>query len=375
MASQQSHRRWLRISALLALLLSLVAPNVSAPTGAQTATGHAQVIAQGTAQLPVAPVSWWLGWAEAPASTGISSTRNFGFVVGDGGTTAVVSDGALGPQLVWLDPGEALFVENGAGQERFAASQAASYYWLDLLPVTAAADPLTQPIGATFQPEAGVQELSLVRDTLAPGESGFIEASANPVLILATSGVLAIAPANSEPFLLEAGQSTTIDAVAEIADAGASPATYVAAIITTRAEAPPAPVASVADLGVWVLRCPPGVVAQPDMTNRGCVLVDPLTSGLEVQITGPALSGALTLGNSGFGDAGARLWTNVPFGAYTLTASIPPGAVGYAVRPVGENLAVNLLPDGTGYTFTIESSLFEPGTYQRVNLDVYLLYP
>ena len=377
MGWQTSSRRWLPVSALLAMLLTVVAPTVSAPTGAaQTATGHAQVIAQGTARLPAAPVSWWLGWEEAPASTGILSTRNLGFVVGDGGTTAVVSDGALGPQLVWLDPGEALFVEDGAGQERFAASQAASYYWLDLLPVTAA-DPLAQPIGATFQPEAGVQELSLVRDTLTPGESGFIEASANPVLILATSGVLAIAPVNDEPFLLEAGQSTTIDAAAEIVGAGEAPATYVAAIITTRGEAPPAPepVVNVADLGLWVLRCPPGVVAQPDMTNRGCVIVDPLTSGLEVQITGPALSGALTLGNSGFGDAGARLWANVPFGTYTLTASIPSGAVGYAVRPVNENLAVNLLPDGTGYTFTIDSPMFEPGTYQRVNLDVYLLSP
>lgn len=379
MTTHRPHRRrWLRSGAFLAVLLSLVVPLVPTAVGAaQTATGHGQVIAQGTAQLPAAPVGWWLGWAsEPPALTGASTTRNLGFVLGDGGTTAVVSDGALGLELVWLDPGEALFVAAGTEQARSPASQTTSYYWLDLLPATAA-DSLAQPIGATFQPESGIQELSLVRDTLAPGESGFIDPSAHPVLVLATAGAIAVAPANDEPFLLEAGQSTTINAAAEIVGAGDAPAAYVAAIIATRSESAPAPapVASIADLGLWVLTCPPGVVANPEMTNRGCVIVDSLASGLDVEITGPALSGALTLGNSGFGDAGARLWADVPFGTYTLTASIPPDAVGYAVRPITEGFAINLLPDGTGYTFTIDSTLFEPGEYQRVNLDVYLLYP
>lgn len=372
------HRRWLRSGAVLPLLLAVIFPIGPTLAGAaQTATGHGQVIAQGTAQLPATPVNWWLGWADAPpSSAGSSFSRNLGFVLGDSGTTAVVSDGALGLELVWLDPGEALFVAAGTTQERSPASQTASYYWLDLLPATAA-DPLAQPIGATFQPEAGIQELSLIRDTLAPGEGGFIDSSAHPVLILATSGVIAIGPENEEPFLLEAGQAATIEAAAEIVEAGDAPAAYVAAIVTTRAEAPPAPAptAGVADLGLWVLACPPGVVARPDMTNQGCVIVDPLASGLDVEITGPAISGRLTLGNSDFGDAGARLWRDVPFGTYTLTASIPPAAAGYAVRPTSEGLAINLLPGGTGYTFTIDSSLFVPGEYQRVNLDVYLLYP
>ena len=34
------------------------------------------------------------------------------------------------------------------------------------------------------------------------------------------------------------------------------------------------------------------------------------------------------------------------------------------------------LPDSAGYTFTIDGTLFDPRSdYQRVNLDVYLLYP
>jgi hypothetical protein len=359
----------------LVLVLGLAFATIPSLTGAQSpATGHAEVIAQGTAWLPAAPATWWVGWhTEPPPVSGASPYRNLGFVLGESGTTTIVTDGALGRQLVWLDPGEALFVQADTFQERFSTGATASYFSLDLLPATAP-DPLAQPIGGSIVPNGEIHELSLLRDVLVPGETGTIPSSPYSVLMVVTAGAVAVSPPTGDPFLLGAGEGATVDANAVVAGASDEPAAYVAAVLTTRPEQ--APRAGAADLGLWVSHCPPGVTAQPVMTNRGCVIGDPLASGLDVRITGPTLATPLTLANSGPGDAGARVWADVPFGTYTLTATLPPDAVGYALRPTVESLVINRLPDGTGYTFTIDGTLFDPRSdYQRVNLDVYLLYP
>ena len=375
LASQESRPRHRNALAALLLMLGLAFGAMPAPTGAQSpATGHAQVIAQGTASLPGEPVTWWVGWhVEPPPVTGASPYRNLGFVLGESGTTTVVTDGALGRQLVWLDPGEALFVQADSFQERFASGAPASYFSLDLLPA-GASDPLAQPIGSAIAPSGDIHEMSLLRDVLVSGETELLPGSPYPLLVLATAGEVAVSPPTGTPFLLGAGEAATIDATSVVAGTSGEPAAYVAAVLTTRPEQ--APRAGVTDLGLWISRCPPGVTAQPVMTNLGCAIGDPLSSGLEIRITSPSLATPLTFANSGPGDAGARVWADVPFGTYTLTATLPPDAVGYALRPTVEGLVINRLPDGTGYTFTIDGSLFDPRSdYQRVNLDVYLLYP
>jgi hypothetical protein len=358
----------LAIGFLMSLLIS------PPPTAAQSADSHAQVIAQGTASLPYGEYTWWVGWRPEPfEGEGVSPYRDTGFLLGDTGTTTVLTDGALGQQLVWLDPGEGLFVQQDSFQERSAATNDASYYTLDLLP-TGRVNARGTAIGAPILPDASIQELTLYRDVLAPGETGVLPGGSQPVLILPTAGAVQVSLFSGEVLTLNPGEAGTIAGAAAISAISAGPATFVAAYVEARTA--PGPATGAADLGVWVLVCPPGVTAQPDMSGRGCQYVDPLTSGLGLTITSPALSGPLTLGNSGPGDAGARVWSAIPFSTYTLTATLPRGAVGYAVRPATSGFQINLLPVGSGYSFTIDGTLFDPRSdYWRANFEVFLLYP
>lgn len=369
--------RWIgrnaHVGMVLMFLLGLLITPV--PAAAQATDGHAQVIAQGTASLPQGEYMWWLGWRPEPFDgEGVSPYRDTGFVLGDFGTTNVLTDGVLGKQLVWLDPGEALFVQQDSFQERFAATDGASYYTLDLLPA-GRVNARGLAIGGPIFPDTSIHELTLYRDVLTPGETGILARGTQPVLVLATAGAIQVNTVSGSVFTLNPGEAITISNAAAISAISAVPAAYVAAYLESRTAPGPATGAA-DDLGVWVLACPPGVTAQPDMSGRGCQFVDALSSGLELTITSPALSGPLTLANSEFGDAGARLWSAVPFSTYTITATLPPGAVGYAVRPVSPTYSINLLPDGSGYTFTIDGNMFDPRSdYWRVNFEVYILYP
>lgn len=361
-------------------MLFLLSVAVSGPLAGAAAqapvAGQAQVIAQGTAWLPADPVAWWVTQQAAPAALPQSPFRHLGFVLGDQGTTTIITEGVPGDQLVWLDPGEALFVPRDIHQDRSSTGFPAAYYAIELLPATVVPDPPAFQGSASFLPIPDLYELSLLRDVLIPGATSALPASPYPTLILATSGAVVVTPEQGQGVILEAGQAASVEGNVGVAisAAGSEVGSYVAAVIASRNEQ--APSSGVADLGIWVWTCPPGVTARPDMSEAGCAITDPLASGLEVNITGSSLATPLTLANSGFGDAGARVWPTVPFGTYTLTATLPPGAAGYAVRPGTDQFAVELRPDGTGYTFTIDGGLFDlRSDYWRVNLDVYLLYP
>ena len=129
-----------------------------------------------------------------------------------------------------------------------------------------------------------------------------------------------------------------------------------------------------ATLGIFVWQCAPGVVARPDMTGADCVRVDPLASGFDVAIAGGGLAAPLTLAGTAPADAAGRLWQNVPLGDYTITATLPPGADGYALRSARADFPIRLLPDGTGYTFALTDALFDPASdLRRVNIEAYLL--
>ncbi|MBA2520612.1 MAG: hypothetical protein H0V24_13170 [Chloroflexia bacterium] len=369
--------RWFPAGRVMTLILTLtvgIGGLLTSAAAQSPGDGQAQVIAQGSAWLPAEPVVWWIALQATPPTSPPSTFRQLGFVLGDSGATTIITEGVLGDQLVWLDPGEAIFVPLDTRQDRLSSSFAATFYTLDLLPISATPGPPLTPVGAPFTPAPNLHELSLRRGVLGPGGISRVPGGAYPALLLATSGTIAVSPEFGAGFTLAAGEATTIETAATITPLGPGPAAYVAAVVTTRAEQ--APVYGVVDLGLWVHHCPPGVTARPSMANAGCVIGDPLGSGVTVNVAGPALATPLTLANSAFGDAGARVWPAVPFGPYTLTAVLPPGAIGYAVRPGNAGLEVNLRPDGTGYTFTIDGSLFDPrGGYWRVNLDLYLLYP
>lgn len=130
-------------------------------------------------------------------------------------------------------------------------------------------------------------------------------------------------------------------------------------------------------VGVSIWDCPPGVVAMPEMSGAGCSLVRPEASGLGLTLAGGGLEVPLTLDNAHAGDGDARFarFWDVPLGDYTLTATLPLGASGYAVRSTRPDVPARLLPDGTGYVVTLDGGTFSPGADPRVHLDAYLLHP
>lgn len=140
-------------------------------------------------------------------------------------------------------------------------------------------------------------------------------------------------------------------------------------------EPPGTPLASEsATLGLFLNTCAPGVVAVPDMTGADCTRIDLLASGFDVVVSGDGLATPLTLATSELADAAGRVWERVPLGAYTVTATLPPGIDGYALRPGRAGFELTLLADGTGYAFTLTENLFDPGDdVRRVNIEAYLL--
>jgi hypothetical protein len=369
-SSRVYHRQLLPIVVVTLLLLG---PGSASGLHAQIAS-QGQVIAQGTASLPAEELIWWVERKSAPTETGGDSPyRPLGFILGDTGTTTIVSGGSPGRQLVWLDPGEALFLPKDQFQERFTTTPPAFFYTIDLIPATAQHPP-AQPIGTPIVPALGINELTLVRDTLWPGGASYLPASSNPVLILATEGAVNVSSEGAAPFRLNAGQASTVTGTTTVTSASLDASTYVAALITPRDEQ--VPTTGAVDLGFGVSACPPGVTAQPDMSDLGCAFVDPLASGVDLQISGPALETPLTLANSLPADAGARVWTAVPFGDYTLQATLPPGASGYAIRATTRGVTVTPLPGGDGYALRLDGSIVDPRSdYWRGNFHVYLLYP
>ncbi|MGH2535428.1 MAG: hypothetical protein ACRDJW_24470 [Thermomicrobiales bacterium] len=204
----------LALATLLIVLASagLVAARQVARFDESPATGHAQVVAQGIADLPDEPVVWRLVERTAePRGAARFGDRVLGFVLATDEPVLLTDETAGGPvDVARIAPGEAYLVQSGARQMRWSLSgQRVNYLALELVPAAIA----DQVGGGTvlyqtppFDPATGQRDVDLVRDVLAFQESTVIRDSGQPVVIFASEGAVEVVPSIGRTRTLQPGE-------------------------------------------------------------------------------------------------------------------------------------------------------------------------
>ena len=126
-------------------------------------------------------------------------------------------------------------------------------------------------------------------------------------------------------------------------------------------------------LGARFWQCPPGVAAAPDMRDLGCAALTAPPPGFELEIAGAGLAAPLRLAQATPEAGGFQSWGAVPGGEYRVTARLPAGTPGYAMRSYDLGVRVQLLSDHSGYALVF---LLEVGALpapSKAVLDVYVL--
>jgi hypothetical protein len=126
-------------------------------------------------------------------------------------------------------------------------------------------------------------------------------------------------------------------------------------------------------LGLRFWQCPPGVAAAPDMRDRGCTAVSSPPPGFALEIAGAGVPSPLRLEQATAEEDGFGIWGTIPGGEYRITARLPAGTPGYAVRSYDPGVRVQLLSDHSGYAlvFLLDAGALPAPT--QAMLDVYLL--
>jgi hypothetical protein len=224
------------------------------------------VIAQGVVPLPQPQASWRIESISAPLpDKSKSQTWPLGFVLADNGAI-LVTDQATGNETR-LASGEASLVRDQTNQTRSSlGTSAATYFELGLLPAgheksIASGSKLVFQSKAFTAPK-GNRDLDLVRDVLAPKETGKIADQGSPVLLLVTAGTLDVKTASgATPVALKIGEAQLFTGNLTLSPSGTAHATYVAAVIGPEVKTSAATATSTAPTGTalaTVMACPEG---------------------------------------------------------------------------------------------------------------------
>lgn len=320
-----------RVSLTLILVLVLVLGGLPALSFAtrvlqsgdifSPASGHAQVIAQGVAELP-AEAAWRVVFHSiAPGDTVELPFGGPGFILVDSGGARV--SGPTGGAL--LAPAEGSF--QAAGQMPVAAvgDRPAGVFTLDIVAPDAVDDAgngIPVFASATFAAPTGPRDVDLVRDLLAPEESTTVIGGEAPVLVLATLGEIRAEATDGSAATLRVGEAATFSGDIVLTAEGQAPATFVAAVIGRPAAASGASTpgstpeaAVVGSVQIAVYACPP-LVAVED-ASPGLCLPDPEAVALELVALD---EGAPEVGPSSERQ-GLPTWTGLPGGDYVLRAT------------------------------------------------------
>ena len=206
--------------AIVGLLVLLAAPVrgailqaiQGAPDGPSPATGHAEVIAHGVAQMPSDEIAWRVVRDDAePLNDAEPRERAVGFTLADEGAI-LVNDISAGTQTR-LAAGEAAFVPEGAQQQRSSlGADTVPYIRIAIVPEAQAeeTDDDTLIFGsdsfAAPDTELG-HDIDLIRDVLEPGESTSVAAGETPALVLATRGSITLSSAANDGAQLDEGSA------------------------------------------------------------------------------------------------------------------------------------------------------------------------
>ncbi len=222
--------------AMMALVVGLMAGSGSTLAAQDSPARHDQsVVAQGITALPDGDVSWRVVHATAdPATYAQAIEREAGFVVADQGSFVVTDqESGVTAKLDGRDPGagsaEAAFVGAGIHQSRISLPDqeaVPSYFDISL---SGSGD---GGIGDAFDAPDGVYELVLIQGDVSNTDAATIQASASPVLLVATAGDLSVSQQGGIDGVLTAQQAVLLAPGAETTVQGESGnASYVAAMI------------------------------------------------------------------------------------------------------------------------------------------------
>jgi hypothetical protein len=208
-------RRWLFLLLALVLLtpLGAVVAGQLTPNTGSPATGHAQVITQGIAELAGQQVVWRLVERTAePRDQAHFGDRVLGFVLASEEPILLTNATVAGEiDVARLAPGEAFLVTAGTRQKRASMTvQPVTYLSLEMVLSSEA-----NLIGsgrlifttAPFAAPTGAHDVDLVRDVLAGQEQSIIPDSGQPNVILASEGAIDVVPSVGQMRTLQAGEA------------------------------------------------------------------------------------------------------------------------------------------------------------------------
>jgi hypothetical protein len=182
------------------------------PDEPSPASGTAQVVAQGVADIQDGDIRWEITERSAPPpANAAESTSDLGFLIVESGVL-LAEDIASGEQHR-LPPGEAMLSLGGAEQLRAAlGSDPAVYRSLSLVDADAAS-PADGSVLFSSEPFPGPgarHDIDLLRDALGPGGTMTIPAGALPTLVLVLDGVAEIASETGDVFSLGGGEAVSL---------------------------------------------------------------------------------------------------------------------------------------------------------------------
>lgn len=296
-----------------------------APDGPSPASGHANVIAHGVAEMPSERIAWRVVRDDAePLNQAAPRERAVGFTLADEGAI-LVNDVSAGTQAR-LAAGEAAFVPEGAQQQRASlGAEAVSYYRIALVPEAQAeeTDDDTLIFGSDSFPAPDTElghDIDLVRDVLAPGETTSVAAGETPALVLATTGAITLSSAANDAAQLDAGSATAAAGTLTIENTGPEEASFVAAVI---GPAVPPLEGGPGELTLAVWACSEDISeddlsAAVDADDSGVLnTCEAVSGGFEATITAPD-DDELVLDDAESPEDGVYQWKDLELGDYHL---------------------------------------------------------
>lgn len=209
-----SKRQLALLTLVIATPLGVTTARQLAPISSSPATGHAQVITQGIAELPSEPLIWRVVERTAqPRWEAKAGDRVLGFVLASDEPVLLTNVTADGAELdvARLGHGEAFLVPFGTRQIRASMTdQPVTYLSLEIVPTSDAAKVGNGTVLYTspeFTPPPGSRDIDLVRNVLRLRETATLPDTGQSVYILATDGAIDILPSTGEATTLEPGES------------------------------------------------------------------------------------------------------------------------------------------------------------------------
>ena len=285
------------------------------------ASGHAQVIAQGVANLSGNSVWRTVFHSVAPGEDAELPLSGPGFILVDTGGVIIDDEG----RSALLAPAEAVFTTGGVALLAVIGERPAGVFAINAVSPDDAADAgggIPVYASAPFEVPPGERDFNLVRDLLEPGESTTVIGDAAPVLVVVTLGAVSVEASDGSSANLRVGEAATFTGDVVITADGQAPSTFVAAVIgreTSRTAigtpgATPRPVA-VGSVQLTLYACPP--LVSPGDASPGRCLRDPEAAALALDsLDDPARDVGPSSERQGL-----PTWVGLPGGEYALRAS------------------------------------------------------